>query len=844
MVTLAPSSKDLRSAVALMALSGAAALIWQIVWTAQWSRALGHEIVAVLGVVAAIFAGMAAGAGVLAARIEASAHPARWYAAFEAILGLWGLGLIWWGPWIMDATPTLMGPLPPMWLHWAWAFALPGVLILPCSAAMGATLPALLAALRQRGSGDLSTLYASNTAGAVVGVLAATFVLIPAVGLLRTALVCASLNLLCAALAALLWRGASARDAAGLTAAEAASPNALERPAAVVVLAVTGLLGIGYETLCVRVLSQVTENTVYSYALLLAVFLTGTAVGASWQARRDARFTAQHHVVRLLAAMPPALLFGGIGLWWANSIVLGPTRLWGGGTATALLGESLAALAAMLPPTLVMGALFSAACRHAQESGFALGKAIALNTLAAACAPALIGVLLFPQVGAAKLWLILTLAYGGLAVWRMQSKRLVAAGVLASAALLGGFLPPLRFIDVEANGRLEWFRDGVMGTVSITSDARGIKHLRINNRAQEGSSASSPLETRLALLPLLTHPQPHRALFLGLGTGATAYTAALVPGLDVDAVELLPEVVEASKLFMAGGTAPRPVHPPHIMVADARRFVQATTTPYDVIVADLFHPARSGAGALYTVEHFRAIQNRLAPGGLFCQWVALHQMELATLDSIAAAFAEVFPEGQMLLASNSLDSPLVGFWASGNGARPSFNLVDQALARSPADLQPRLQQARLTDAYAVLGSWLGSVQAWRLSSPDVRPNRDDFPLVAHQAPWDDYAPQNTPRQRLAALLQRAGSTTRASRFALIAPDSPAEQGQALADYVNARDQYLQLGLSVKREGDPASMLAALEPSLVSIQHLSPHFGPAGDALAVLRQAAASARPLP
>ena len=159
-------------------------------------------------------------------------------------------------------------------------------------------------------------------------------------------------------------------------------------------------------------------------------------------------------------------------------------------------------------------------------------------------------------------------------------------------------------------------------------------------------------------------------------------------------------------------------------------------------------------------------------------------------------------------------------------------------------MQPRLQHARLTDAYAVRGRWLASVQSWRASSPDAKPNRDDLPLVAHQAPWDDYAPQYTPRQRLAALLQRAGSTTSASRFAFVAPEARTEQAQARAEYVSARNQYLRLGLTVSRDADPVRMLAALEPSLTSIQRLSPHFGPAGDALAVLRQAAAAARPLP
>jgi spermidine synthase len=379
-----------------------------------------------------------------------------------------------------------------------------------------------------------------------------------------------------------------------------------------------------------------------------------------------------------------------------------------------------------------------------------------------------------------------------------------------------------------------------MGTVSITADERGIQRLRINNRVQEGSSASSPLETRLALLPLLTHRQPQRALFLGLGTGATAHVAAHWPGLEVDVVELLPEVIEASRLFMAQATAPHPPHPPRVMAADARRYVQSTPQRYDVVVADLFHPARSGAGALYTVEHFAAVRQRLARGGVFCQWVALHQMELGTLDSIVAAFAEVFPDGQLLLASNSLDSPVVGLWAAADGARTRLDEVGLNLARIPPDLQARVEQARLTDAYAVLGSWLGSVQTWRARSPLARANRDDLPWVAHQAPWDDYAPQHTPRQRLAALLQRltpAEAADPASRPALLADDAPPEQIRALADYGRARGRYLQLGLNLEREPDPLRRLHQLEPALSDMQRLSPHFGPAGDTLALLRNAA-------
>jgi spermidine synthase len=493
-----------------------------------------------------------------------------------------------------------------------------------------------------------------------------------------------------------------------------------------------------------------------------------------------------------------------------------------------------------------MGALFSAACRQAGQAGVTLGHAIAVNTLAAAAAPALVGVWLLPQIGAARLWLALVFAYAALATWRMARWRtpaLVGAVGLGFAAAV--LLPELRFVDLGPSDRLVWFRDGVMATVSITADEHKVQRLRINNRIQEGSSASSPLETRLALLPLLTHHQPHQALFLGLGTGATAHVAAQWPELSVDVVELLPEVVEAARLFMAAAAAPHPQRPPRIMVADARRYVQATRQRYDVIVADLFHPARSGAGGLYTAEHFEAVRQRLAPGGVFCQWVALHQMELSTLDAIVAAFDEVFPDGQVLLASNSLDSPVIGLWAAADGVRPRLEQVELALGGMPPELRPRAQQARLTDAYAVLGSWLSSVRDWRSRTPDARPNRDDLPLVAHQAPWDDYAPRHTPPQRLSALLQRLEPTRHAGSPgwpALLAADAPARQGQDLADYRSARDRYLRLGLMLQGDADADAqrLLQRLEPELAALLDLSPHFGPAGDALTSLRKVATRA----
>src|SRR4030095_12812607 len=131
--------------------------------------------------------------------------------------------------------------------------------------------------------------------------------------------------------------------------------------------------------------------------------------------------------------------------------------------------------------------------------------------------------------------------------------------------------PPLVFVEIPEGGHVVSYQEGVMAAVSVVEDADGVARLRINDRQQEGSSATRRVDGRQAWLPLLLHPAPREVLFLGLGTGITAASAAEDPPLRVDAVELLPEVIAASATFtreFAGGVAPPRLH---VMAADARR---------------------------------------------------------------------------------------------------------------------------------------------------------------------------------------------------------------------------------------------------------------------------------
>ncbi|MCZ2497916.1 spermidine synthase [Xylophilus sp. Kf1] len=823
-------------ALFVMLLSGAAGLGWQMVWTAQLGAGLGHEIVAVLAVLAAFFGGLALGAWTLGRTIAASCHPGRWYAGCEAVLVAWGVVLVFLLPALVGSATRLIGAEPPLAWHWTLSFVLPFLVLLPATAAMGATLPALESQLRA-GHSRLGALYAVNTLGAVAGVLLAVFVALPTWGLSATAWACAAANGLCALVAWRTWgRRPVVPARATMPAAEPAPALPARRDARLPArLLVTGLLGIGYEVLAVRVLGQVTENTVYSYALLLAVYLAGTAAGAAlyqrWSPALGDR-AGDRLRDRLLLALALAVLLSGAALRWSDLLVAWPARWMGPGAGAALAGEAFAAIAAMAAPTLLMGALFTHLCLQAQAGGWPLGRALAVNTAGAALAPLLFGVWLLPAAGAHALVCLLVLGYLLLqrpAQWRRPG----AIGLAALAVLLATALPPLRFVDVPEGGRVRSYRDGVMAAVSVVEDADGVSRLRINNRAQEGSSASGLVEWRLAQLPLLLHPAPHRALLLGVGTGFTAAAAAAQTGLQVDAVELLPEVVAAAALFARSPQAPVPARPVHLVAADARRFVQAAGPAYDVVVADLFHPARSGAGALYTVEQFEAVRARLAPGGVFCQWLAIHQMDLDTLRTIVAAFQQVFPGAIAVLASNSLDTPVLGLVALPGDGRIDLSAV--RARRAAAQAQPALARglatAHLEDEFAIAGSAVAGPAALRRFVGDARPNTDDHPVVNHRAPWATYAPESRPRERLMALVAQL----RPEPAELLHRPQPGD-AERMAAYWQVRRGYLAFGTTVRPDPDPAVMLQRVQAPLLAMLGESPEFRPACDPLIALGRA--------
>jgi spermidine synthase len=796
---------------ALLFASGFAALSFQILWVQQAGLWLGQESAAVLAVVASFFGGLALGSMLAARLLGRTPHARRFYAACEALMGLWGMALILLlqpvAALLARWTGTESSPL----LQWSVAFAGTFIVLLPGTIAMGATLPAMERTLRGLVRADaFGAMYAINTAGAMLGALGAAFWMIPTLGLARTALCCGGVNLVCAAAALALPDAAAATPPAHANASS-------HRPLPALLFA-TGLLAICFELAVVRGLSQLAQNTVYTYALLLSVYLAGTTLGALAQRRFSA--IASSRIARR------TLLLCGLALTTALALPLlshAPAlqqqlMQWLPGSARgALAAEAGLALLVFLPASFVMGLSFPQLVIDLEPAGIGPGRALAANTFGGSLAAPLFSFAL-PVLGLRGVLLAISAGYLLLIVrsrWAWA-----AAAALGSLAVI---VPRLDLQQLPAGTHRAALWEGRRATVAVLEDTAGVRTLHIDNRQQEGSNTSTYADARQALLPLLLQPDPHRALFLGVGTGVTAAAATIDPGLEVEAVELLPEVLQSVDWFTDAIPAYADRSRLHLINADARRFVQVGDSPYDIIVADNFHPARSGTGALYAREHFVEVRRRLADHGLFCQWLPLHQLDLDSLASVVRSFMEVFPDAIAILATNSLETPTLGLVAR-QGAAPSLAELERRLAAMP-------QQARvdfdLADPFAVLGSAVAGPASLRDFSADAIANSDDQPIVAYRAPLETYAPESLPRDRLLKLVD---AWQVGPRDVMAMTNASAPWQHRLGQYWLARNRYLHVGRDVKPLPGLLPMLRVVREPLLQVLRISPDFRPAYEPL--------------
>jgi spermidine synthase len=772
--------------------SGAAGLILEVVWSKYFSLLLGNSTHGVSTVVAAFLGGLGIGAylgGRLAARTR---EPLVAYARLELIVAVLGLA----SPLAYLAAKPLFASLYGLFgaesnlLFFSLRFlTLFAALLLP-TIAMGATLPLLASDFTRRGAAfgaEVGRLYAFNTAGAVAGVAASGFLLIPLLGLWKTAAL-ASLLDFGVVVAVLLWRPAAppAAEPRPEPPAESAwmpapAGGGLLQTLIVPLFAVSGFTAILYQIAWTRVLSVPLGGMVYALSAILAVYLLGLALGSAAASRL------------LKGGWAPALLFGVLQLLLAASVI-GGGHLFGeipamqgaligaamGKPALFFAGEAAIAAVFVMVPTLILGALFPTAAAiyqgGRQEAGASVGAIYAANTVGSIAGSLVTGFVLIPKIGSLQAIVLaagmntvigimallfgegaprprfaraalatavaLVIAIAGRPVWQPEKMTLGITQLLREYWLKGdrGIRDLIAWSGTpEAREKTLFYREGRLASVAVVRSGTDRIVMLLNGKpdAMIGTGGDMLQQVLLGHVPLLLAREKREICIVGYGSGVSTHAVLTHPVESALTIELEAAVIEAAPYFSEGAFDPLLDPRSSCIIEDAGTFLRSSARRFDVIINEPTNPWVAGVGDLFTREFYDQAAARLLPGGVLCQWMQCYEISRSTLNTIFRTLARRFPHGHLFYCWQSMDLIIV---ASASGEIVlDLERMQEALERP--QVAKDLERVGVIGVIDLLRFYRGRLETVVRAAGDGPVNTDDNGWLEHRAPLDLVRPE-------------------------------------------------------------------------------------------------------
>lgn len=758
----------------LFVLSGAAGLLYEVLWSKYLGFLLGNAAHANALVLATFLGGLALGSALLGRFADKVPNQLYLYAWLEMGIALLA-GLT---PTAFGSLEAVVGGLGPV----GRALLAAGVL-LPPTLLMGGSLPALSRFLtREIGGvqGHVARLYFLNSAGAVIGGLLAGFFLVPRLGLDGAVYVGAFVNVAIGLLAMHLSKqGLAPAPAEGeptpVVAPEAEEAELAPVPAAVrwyalAAVFVSGAVALTYEVAWIRLLALVLGSSTYSFTLMLAAFVAGIAIGSFLVERGVApgrtplaRFALAELGVALgvLLTLP---LYGRLPFWFLQfKAMLAPSAA---GFPLFEAGKFAFCFALMLVPTIFLGMTLPLATRlvtaRRAEVGAKVGEIFAANTLGnvvGALAATLVLLPLLGIKGVIDLGVLVNLLVAAGAAWLATgwpTVRRVAVTVLPlvifglQRALAPGFdmqvlsagvfregtadLPAsyAAFKARFADRKVLYNKDDANTTVTVAQEGENI-YLSLNGKVDASSAGDLSTQILSGTLPLLLKPDAKQMLVIGYGSGITAGAALTHPIERLDLAEISPAVLEAGKYFAPFNHDVQKDGRFHALPEDGLALLRQAGPTYDVIVTEPSNSWMAGVGNLFTVDAYALMARRLAPDGLVVQWLPLYETDDETLRLILRSFRAVFPH-VTLWQTQALDTLIVGSRAP---IAPDFAALERRAAQP--SVKAELARTGVSSPGALLLMQLGTPGSLEAMAHVGDLNSLRFPRLEYQAPVAFYA---------------------------------------------------------------------------------------------------------
>jgi spermidine synthase len=657
--------------------SGCAALIYEIVWLQMLQLVIGstaHSLGVLLGT---FMGGMCLGSIGFARVVSPRRHPLVMYALLELGIAVIGLALIYLLPYVGRLYMASAAGGTSAILLRAGVSAL---CLLPPTILMGATLPSIARWVEStpQGVSRLGFFYGANIAGAVFGCLLAGFYLLRVHDAVVATYVAAAINILVATVGLALAAAVSYQPRVSETAGQwEATPT---RWAVYAAIGLSGMTALGAEVVWTRLLSLLLGATVYTFSIILAVFLFGLGIGSSigsLLARSSTSGRAALGVCQLL--LTAAIAWTAYALtrllpYWPIDVRLTPSP-WIGFQL-----DLVRCMWAMLPAALLWGASFplalAAAASRSQDPGRLVGGVYAANTVGAIAGSLLFSMLAISWFGTQRAHQVLiclaavasVLMLGPLLWQAVRSRGTLARceaglGSLGLAAALAGvafftWSVPSAPPGLVAYGRnlpaykflpdFLYMAEGMNASIAVSEESDGARNFHVSGKVVASSLPQDMrLQRMMCHVPALVHPAPKTVLVVGCGAGVTAGTFVVHPGIErIVVCEIEPLIPPAAAKYFAYENYDFLKDPRvEIVYDDARHYIAASREKFDIITSDPIHPWVKGAAALYSEEYFELCKGHLSQGGVVAQWVPLYETNQEAVNSQIGTFIQSFPEG-------------------------------------------------------------------------------------------------------------------------------------------------------------------------------------------------------
>ncbi|MFB1484980.1 fused MFS/spermidine synthase [Corallococcus sp. RDP092CA] len=766
---------------ALLFLSGATALVYELVWSKYLGNVLGNSGQAHAVVLATFMGGLALGAFVFGRTADRVKSPLALYGVLELGVGLYALAF----PYVLGALEHLwlaLAPHVPEGLRVAPRLLVSSLSLVVPTLLMGGTLPALvrhfaasLAGVRK----ELARLYAINSLGAAVGVYVAGTRLVPLVGLSASARIAAGLNVFLALAALALARQHPPAVVAGAAPAaeDVAYPRRAVRAALIGVM-LSGFTSMLYQVTWIRLLAIVLGASTYAFTLILTAFILGIGLGSFWLMTRKEGgdslklygWTQVGLVLSLCVALPLYVRLPHL-FRWSEWMLTRAVETW-----PIFQGVTFAfCCAVLLVPTFIMGAAFPAAARVAtakvSEVGRELGGVYLWNTAGTLSGSVLGGLVLMPFwgmqgnfiAGAVANLIAAALAFHALSpakegegqgaapsapAWRTFAPvgvtAVLAVVVLGSmqgwpqrlsniAAVRAYQKPPASYTqlveDTEKTIVPRFYADDTFATVMVGDLAsENLRFMKINGKTDATNGGDIETQVMAGHLGVLLHPRdPKNVLLVGSGAAITAGSVLAHPVERLDMVEISPAVIEAARLFKADNRNAVDDPRTHVHIDDAKTFMALAPIQYDLIVSVPSNPWVTGVSGLFTRDFFQLVDKHLTDDGVLVQWIHTYESNRELVRLVMRTLHDTFPHATTWLGPEDLvmvasRKPL------------SFDAEAVAARMARPDVKADLARVEIHDMFGLLSKQVHTEAGQKDFAGDGPINTDDHNLLEYASP--------------------------------------------------------------------------------------------------------------